>query len=581
MVMLNVLDQIRPAIHKAILEEAVGRKIPELNEPGWNQLGGGIDALTGLDRMEVNEQARLYYHTDPLARYMVRLHSAYTFARGVSVRAEDDDVNEIVQRFWKNPRNRASISTAKAQWDLSRELQLDGELFLVFYTSTINGQVTVRTIPAEEIRKIEYADGDDRMPIRFYREYYNTATRRRESVAYPDYRFPDANKISVGRRTGTEIAVMHVVSNDFGGRGISELATSIPWIRALKGFMEDRATLTLALATFAFKMKIKGNRQSLERARNQLGAYETEHRYGAEDGRERRQGANFWMQNESADLEQLKTDSGASQAYQDMRMFRQQAGIGTSVFEHYLGDPSTGNLATATAMELPMLKQFEFEQQMWEDIYTDIFGFVVQQGIRFGELRGKGTVEVDRSGSSPIWILEPKGDADVSIDVKFPAIVQKDVAVQMSALQQAKNAEATTGEVLVPAEQAMQLALSLLGYSNEAGEIVEEWRGRDFKKEDEEPETPPEEDNPVQPPPGETPPGNAEENPDEAVEEADDDKKQVPDVGKPLPKKQAEKVEPITKSEIDKAFADWAKLPSLEDLAKELGIENLEDLDDA
>jgi hypothetical protein len=44
-------------------------------------------------------------------------------------------------------------------------------------------------------------------------------------------------------------------------------------------------------------------------------------------------------------------------------MFRQMAGIGANIFEHYLGNPLTGNLATATAMELPMLKMFEFEQQ--------------------------------------------------------------------------------------------------------------------------------------------------------------------------------------------------------------------------
>src|SRR5690606_23133522 len=109
-------------------------------------------------------------------------------------------VNTIIQRFWKNPRNRESIATAKAQWKLSRELQLNGELFLIFYTSTLNGQVTVRTIAPEEIRQIDYAVGDDRMPIRFYRHYFDMTTRRTAAVTYPDYRYPDAGKLQISRR---------------------------------------------------------------------------------------------------------------------------------------------------------------------------------------------------------------------------------------------------------------------------------------------------------------------------------------------------------------------------------------------
>src|SRR5262249_1607457 len=54
---------------------------------------------------------------------------------------------------------------------------------------------------------------------------------------------------------------------------------------------------------------------------------------------------------------------------------------GTGIMLHYYGDPSTGNLATATAMELPMLKMFGSYQQLWIDAYRDIFSIVLDEDI--------------------------------------------------------------------------------------------------------------------------------------------------------------------------------------------------------
>src|SRR5258708_21449394 len=52
---------------------------------------------------------------------------------------------------------------------------------------------------------------------------------------------------------------------------------------------------------------------------------------------------------------------------------------GTGIMVHYFGDPSTGNLATATAMELPMLKMFMSYQVFWKDAYRDFFSIVLDE----------------------------------------------------------------------------------------------------------------------------------------------------------------------------------------------------------
>lgn len=564
---------------KATLEEALGRSLPELNEPGWMNTSGDYDQNTRLDRLSVNREAQRLFYLDPTIRHMVTLHSAFTFGRGISYKAADKKVNKVIERFWKNPRNRQSFSTMKAQWRRDRDMQLFGEQFLVFFTSTQDGTVTVRSLPPEQITRIVKAPGDSEMPLYFVREYIDKDGKRvREPL--PDYRLAEVRgdgSAFISDRN-TEVAVMHLLGSDLNGRGISHLTPSIPWAKAKRGFMEDRATLTLALALFAFKLTASGNKQALQRIRDQFAAYQNDMRYGAGDERERREGANIFMGSQGMQLEQFRTDSGAANAYQDMRMFRQETGIGMSIFEHYLGDPSTGNLATATAMELPMLKVFEAEQQFWDDIYTEVFNFVIRQQLRFGsDLAGLAEVDLDQSAGYPLWLIEPKGEAALSVETVFPPIIQRDLAVWSTALSQAASLETTTGHVALPPEQAMQLTLQMFGLTSEAPEIIEEWRQRDFKSE--KPTTP-------APPPG----SKAEGEPEDDTAASDDDvaeaiKRAVEavkkkNIGNAPPKAEIEKVNVVTKGELKKAAEEWAKLPSLDALAKDLNM-TLEELDAA
>jgi hypothetical protein len=566
---LVTLAARRHFINKTLLEEAFGGPIPELAEPGWDPLGAGFDHVAGLDRRRVNDEARRYYYTDATARYMVRLHNAYTFARGVSHHAADEDVNDWLGQFWRDTRNRASLSTAGAQWKLGKELQLTGELFLAFYTSTLTGKVTVRVISPDAIKRIEYVPGDPHQPA-YYVWKYRTMDGQDIGIHIPDWRNADPKFDRKSPLPNTQVHIMHVLAEDYMGRGLSQLATVIPWIKALKGFMEDRATLTLAQATFAFKQKVRGNREALERARDAWSRYESQVQGDGTDGRERRQAANTIIENEATDLEQLKTDSGASNAYLDMRMFRQMAGIGMNVFEHYLGDASTGNLATATAMELPMLKMFEFEQQFWADVFADILSFVIRQGIRFGDLSGKGKVEAVGPSGAEIWEVVPAEGVNLSVETTFPPIVQKDLGVWSSAIAQVGQTEAITGQMLMPAEEKARALLHAFGYSSGINEIIDELKENNFQMTNL--PTPPPTETPADPEPTE------EEAEEEPVSEAGE--KEVPDVGKPLPKDKALAVKPVTKKEVEAVFDDWLSMPTLEEQAKSLGM-TVEELDNA
>jgi len=277
------------------------------------------------------------------------------------------------------------------------------------------------------------------------------------------------------------------------------------------------------------------------------------------------------------------------------------------IFEHYLGDPSTGNLATATAMELPMLKLFEFEQQVWEDVIGDLVTFVVLQALRYGprELRALGSVKVDLAGGSPLWAVEPKGDVDLTVAASLPPIVQSDVAVWANALSSIAQAEVMTGQQMVPPEQKAITALHVLGV-DDIGTIVDELKAKGFQIAS----APRTDGQAVGSGDDQTADGQASE---DAVEErlvatvreryrarkrahvkhftsdarekrlraadaGDDDKPR--DVGQKPPKKDIEQVDPITRQEVEDYFDWFASMPDLDELLDQMGL-TIDDVDES
>jgi hypothetical protein len=83
-------------------------------------------------------------------------------------------------------------------------------------------------------------------------------------------------------------------------------------------------------------------------------------------------GAGIHDSNSAVDLEWMKTDTGAQNAKDDGRSILTAAGAGMGMFQHYFGDGGDANLATAQAMELPMVKMFEDWQQWTEDVLISL-----------------------------------------------------------------------------------------------------------------------------------------------------------------------------------------------------------------
>jgi len=121
----------------------------------------------------------------------------------------------------------------------------------------------------------------------------------------------------------------------------------------------------LALARFAWKVKVKGGSQAVADAK---AVYQDQTPAAG----------SMAIENLGADLQPIRTDSGARNAYEDGRQLKLQVASGVGIPEQYFGDISIGNLATAKTVELPMMKMFQSHQAIWEDAYDDIDQMVLE-----------------------------------------------------------------------------------------------------------------------------------------------------------------------------------------------------------
>lgn len=345
-----------------------------LDDMGWESAGGTLDLdLPHEIRRHVVQRARVCWRKDPLAKQAVRLWTDYSLgSSGVKFKAKDASIDALLQKAWKNPLNNV-VFGYQGQRKSSTRLLVDGEIFFVLFGD--GPETLVRRIADPlQITRILYDPDDSERPL-FYRRDFAEGNKFK-TIYYPAISgamFADIPDVTDDGKDVRYLAdlntrVIHVPFEPLGTRGNSLLATTTPWSNAHWDFMDSRVRILKSLAEFAWKMKAKGGTAALNAIRSQA-AMRTPYNT---DGTIRQPGGT-WLENQALELTAMPRDTGAGNAKNDGDQIKLMVCAGTGIMQHYFGDPSTGNLATATAMELPMLKMFESYQQLWAGAYQEIF----------------------------------------------------------------------------------------------------------------------------------------------------------------------------------------------------------------
>ena len=415
-----------------------------LEDAGWmTSSASASNTIVSSERISIINRARQCYHYYALAKQGVRLWVNYTFGTGIDWTITDTTIKEseeksptenaasdLIESIWSSEQN-ASVFSTQGQHKSARKLLVDGELFFALFIGA--GETTVRRIDPLEITELLCNPDDSEDVLLFKREWTDGSGKQRTEY-YPS--ITNRKKESCRDQNNIERSadkkaplVYHMKFDELGDRGLSLLTPILDWLKLYRRFMASRVAIMLALARFAWKAKVKG------------GAAAVAAEKGKYDG-QMYQAGSVRIENEGVDLQPVRTDTAAGSASEDGRQLKLLIANGFGIPEQYFCDISTGNLATAQTVELPMLKQFQAHQQLWSDAFKTIFEVILEGN------------NIDTE--------------NLSIDIDFPAIAPED---SVAAVQAIMNA-ITAFPQFAGAEELQKKALINLGLNN-TDEILE------------------------------------------------------------------------------------------------------------
>jgi len=422
-----------------IIREATQQVEDELRleDAGWiNLTSVSGEVLTDQERILNLKLSRLYYTKDPLGAQAVRLWTDYTFGTGLTwsvpdAKGEGKQTADVLKAFWENPANQTVLSVRGQRKSSDKDL-VDGEIFFALFLGA-KGEVKIRRIDPLEITEI-ITDADDIENVLYYRRVWSDRTQKIHETIYRS--ISNIAGIKATDTQGNTITqnddalVYHLTFRTITQRGNPLLLPALDWIKQYRRFLSSRIAIVLAHARFAWKTKVQGGQAVVNAIKAQT------------DGKEVNAGSQL-LENMGSDTTPIRTDSGASNAYQDGRMIKLQIAAAVGIPEQYFGDISIGNLATAKTVELPMMKMFQSYQAVWIDTYKDIDEIV----LAYNKV------------PPLLWY----------VDRDFPAIAPTDIAQAATAIVQILGVLPN----LAMSDDVMQVALMTLGIDDPAEVIAQ------------------------------------------------------------------------------------------------------------
>lgn len=399
--------------------------------------GGRPSEMAAERRKRIAQRSRVALKFDPLAGAEAQLLADFSFGKGVPTpTARDEKVQKIIDEAWTDANNEEKLTGFQAQRRLSNELLTAGELFPTLYVR--GGRVRVGRLDADIVEAV-VPDPEDRLRPLWYvarkrrylwdfendqpkpdldeltsqgrlrveywkhwRNYDDAVQEREDGVISSDENAlitPPEEKIAKG-------VVFHLAINQTG----EELRGNPPWARSLRFFeamnvlTEAHVVMAQGASTFIARRVMKGSPSTVARAATSVMSHLSELGAGRVNEATRAQGeapaafapgagappppGAWWSENESSKLEALSLNSGAGQMVQTAQIVRAPIAAAAGFGQHYLGDPGSTNLATASTLELPATMRIESWQESFAQMFRWFTDRAIEAAVKAGRLGG-------------------------------------------------------------------------------------------------------------------------------------------------------------------------------------------------
>lgn len=487
---------------------------------GWQRVVAGIDREISVGSLKLlRGQARAYFMKNPMIQRGVKIQAFYCFGQGMTVRASDEQVNEVIQAFLADKQNQSELTSHEARVGKEISLQLEGNLFFCFFTRPSTGQVRIRTIPVDDVVDI-ITNPEDAKESWYYKRAWTRndldlstgqTTPSQQLAYYPDWRYhPDVPPATIGAASVFwDQPVYHVKTGGLSDMrfGVPEVYAALDWAASVKSDLENYATTKKALSRFAWSMTTQGGAKGVAAAKAKLQTTVASSEPAYAETNPPPVTASTFLSGGGTQMSPMRT-AGAQPSPDEGRRLWLMVASAFGLPETFWGEASVGSHATAKTLDRPTELKMRDRQILWADIYKDILEFVVDQAAAAPAGPLGGTVSIDADGKKVIDLGQDENgqDRDRTTEVKFPPILDRDIKDRVDSVVNATTLGGNGSAGTFDKRTVVQLLLQALG-EDDIDELLDR-----LAPNDDEPLLPPHDPNaPVPPaiaPPGQ-PPGTA------------------------------------------------------------------------
>lgn len=393
----------------------------DVEDVGWSMMdyaGGQPQELRQESRRRIIQRARYVWLNDPQAGASVELMNDFCFGRGVPApRCKDKKVQEVVDEAWNDPDNQEVLTSLEAQLALGTDLALQSNVFLMMFDDGEDGKVKLSILRHDDVHDV-LADPERRHRLLWYvcrrpiqqsfdfnTGAWNVMTMSQalamKPIYYQHWRNVElANEEAAGRELEVPMPpnelvgagkVYHARINRYSEMkfGAPRFQRTLRWFTAYNDFVKARIDVAQASAAYIMKRKVRGSPTQLTRDAARLISRSSMLAQGTPDDRIPQappKPGSILEENESVSHEALSLPSGAGDAQADANIIRAPISAAERFSQAYFGDASNSNLATATSLELPILKAVENRQEVFEGIFRWFIDRVIERAVDTGRI---------------------------------------------------------------------------------------------------------------------------------------------------------------------------------------------------
>lgn len=438
-----------------------------LEDSGWRKTADSIfgEEKDKYTHDELLKDSLAAYRKYPAYKHIIELNKAFVLgAEGFSHPVSKNPlIQYVIDYVVDHVENQRTFVGYRAQQRIIEQKDLTGEVFFKVYIHTLTGETIIR-IERDTSKIISIITEPGDVDLTQFYEYKETrreydektkkTTEKSAVILIPDIRYSDTKRIEKLGATSSDKSVrVFGFLATFGnaaekdGRGYPPYYAIIKYLSAHRTVAEDAATMLKALSRFAWKKKFKNDMNSTQMTglKNLAKTFNddlTIRNVPAATG-------STLLEGQSVENQQVEVKHNASAFWETARILMQQIASGSDKAEHYFGNPDNANLATATSMELPMMKDFQRQQGEFCEIIETILKFVISKiiaikGVNFIKQKAKENDYDLPSDTETMRKFEAElnsvSAATLDLTVTLPELLDKQVSALILSIINAYNA---------------------------------------------------------------------------------------------------------------------------------------------